>query len=74
MLNMSATTDMHTTEEQLEMVFSMWPVQRVYNENQSRRGEQTRVEAGLNTSTVTLRVVGGDEKGSLKTETVKYSR
>jgi hypothetical protein len=30
------------------------------------------VEAGLNTSTVTLRVVGGDEKGSLKYETVKY--
>jgi hypothetical protein len=26
----------------------------------------------LNTSTVTLRVVGGDEKGSLKSETVKY--
>jgi hypothetical protein len=32
----------------------------------------TRVEAGPNTSTVTLRVVGGDEKGSLKSETVKY--
>jgi hypothetical protein len=31
-----------------------------------------RVEAGSNTSTVTLRVVGGDEKGSLKCETVKY--
>jgi hypothetical protein len=31
----------------------------------------TRVEAGSNTSTVTLRVVGGDEKGSLKSETVK---
>jgi hypothetical protein len=31
-----------------------------------------RVEAGSNTSTVTLRVVGGDEKGSLKSETVKY--
>jgi hypothetical protein len=30
-----------------------------------------RVEAGSNTSTVTLRVVGGDEKGSLKYETVK---
>jgi hypothetical protein len=30
------------------------------------------VEAGSNTSTVTLRVVGGDEKGSLKSETVKY--
>jgi hypothetical protein len=32
----------------------------------------TRVEAGWNTSTVTLRVVGGDEKGSLESETVKY--
>jgi hypothetical protein len=31
----------------------------------------TRVEAGSHTSTVTLRVVGGDEKGSLKFETVK---
>jgi hypothetical protein len=31
-----------------------------------------RVEAGSNTSTVTLRVVRGDEKGSLKSETVKY--
>jgi hypothetical protein len=31
-----------------------------------------RVEAGSNTSTVTLRVVGGDENGSLKSETVKY--
>jgi hypothetical protein len=34
--------------------------------------EQLRVEAGSNTSTVTLRVVGGDEKGSLESETVKY--
>jgi hypothetical protein len=33
-----------------------------------------RVEAGSNTSTVTLRVVGGDEKESLKSETVKYGR
>jgi hypothetical protein len=32
----------------------------------------TPVEAGLNTSTVTLRVVGGDEKGSLESETVIY--
>jgi hypothetical protein len=30
------------------------------------------VEAVSNTSTVTLRDVGGDEKGSLKSETVKY--
>jgi hypothetical protein len=28
-------------------------------------------EAGSNTSTVALRVVGGDEKGSLESETVK---
>jgi hypothetical protein len=33
-----------------------------------------RVEAGSDTTTVTLRVVGGDEKGSLKSETVKYGR
>jgi hypothetical protein len=33
----------------------------------------TRVEAGSNTSTMTLRVVGGDEKGSLKSESVKYN-
>jgi hypothetical protein len=33
---------------------------------------QTRVEAGSNTSTVTLRIIEGDEKGSLKSETVKY--
>jgi hypothetical protein len=34
--------------------------------------EIIRVEAGWNTSTVTLRVVEGDEKGSLESETVKY--
>jgi hypothetical protein len=38
------------------------------------RQKQPRVEAGSNTSTVTLRVVGGDEMGSLKSETVKYGR
>jgi hypothetical protein len=31
------------------------------------------VEAGSNTSTVTLRAVGDDEKGSLESETVKWS-
>jgi hypothetical protein len=36
--------------------------------------ESSRVEAGSNTSTVTLRVVGGDEKRSLKSERVKYGR
>jgi hypothetical protein len=39
-----------------------------------RRDIKQSVEAGSNTSTVTLRVVGGDEKGSLKSETVKYNR
>jgi hypothetical protein len=33
--------------------------------------ESYPVEAGSDTSTVTLRVVGGDERGSLKSETVK---
>jgi hypothetical protein len=33
---------------------------------------QSRVEAASNTSTVTLRVVGDDEKGSFESETVKY--
>jgi hypothetical protein len=32
------------------------------------------MEAVSNTSTVTLRVVGGDEKGSFKSEVVKYGR
>jgi hypothetical protein len=32
------------------------------------------VEAGSDTSTVTLRVVGGNEKRTLKSETVKYGR
>jgi hypothetical protein len=32
----------------------------------------TRVEAGSNTSTVTLRVVGGDGKGILNSERIKY--
>jgi hypothetical protein len=47
-------------------MFSVGPVPRLYNEG--------RVEAGSNTFTVTLRVVRGDEKGSLKSETVKYGR
>jgi hypothetical protein len=50
-------------------VFSVRFVPRLYNENISCF---THVEAGSITSTVTLRVVGSDEKGSLKSETVKY--
>jgi hypothetical protein len=35
---------------------------------------KTRVEVEWNISTVTLPVIGGDEMGSLKTESVKYGR
>jgi hypothetical protein len=52
------------------------PVDKSVHESEREREEsvKTRVEAGSNTSTVTLRVVGGDEKRSLKSETVKYGR
>jgi hypothetical protein len=58
-----ATTDTHAiTEVLLNTVFPTRSVQRGYKEN----------NWGSNTFTVTLRVVGGDEKGSLESETVKY--
>jgi hypothetical protein len=47
-------------------------MRRLYNATLVIVQFKTRVEAGSNTSTVTLRLVGGDEKKSLKTETVKY--
>jgi hypothetical protein len=53
----------------METVFSVGSDPRLYNEDPK---PFPRVEAGSNTSTVNLRVVGGDEKGSLKSETVKY--
>jgi hypothetical protein len=40
----------------------MWSVPKVYNRHGNSEETLTRVEAG------------GDEKGSLKTETVKYGR
>jgi hypothetical protein len=33
---------------------------------------QSHVEVGSNTSIVDLRVIGGDENGSLESDTVKY--
>jgi hypothetical protein len=52
-----------------------YAVRVVSNTHDTVKGKSmTRVEAGSNTSTVTLRVVGGDEKGSLRTETVTYGR
>jgi hypothetical protein len=42
--------------------------------NSDASSVRTPVEAGSNTSTVTLGVAVGDEKGSLKSEAAKYGR
>jgi hypothetical protein len=63
--HVSVTTNRHAImHELLGMVISIWFAPSY------KRG--TCVKEGSNTSTVTLRVVGGDENGSLKSETVKY--
>jgi hypothetical protein len=59
-------------EKLLKAVFSVRSVPNLYKECQIPIAVITRVEAGSNTSTVTLLVVRGDEKGSLESETVKY--
>jgi hypothetical protein len=56
----------------METVFSVGSVPRIYSEDPRLEACVFRVEAGSKTSTVALRVVGGDEKGSLESETVKY--
>jgi hypothetical protein len=63
-----------TIEVLLEIVFSARSVQRGYKENNLSKNSSTRVEAGSNTFPVNMRVVGGDEKGTLKSERVKYGR
>jgi hypothetical protein len=60
------------TKSTIEELFSMLSVPRCYKQGARLELSHTRVEAGSNTSIVTLLVVGGDEKGSLKSETVKY--
>jgi hypothetical protein len=51
----------------------MLSVPRCYKQGTiSFESSDARMKVGSNTSTVTLRVVGYDEKGSLKFETVKY--
>jgi hypothetical protein len=68
-------TDTHATiEVLLETEFSTRSVQRGYKEDNWGNRLSPRVEAGSNTSIVTPRVVGGDEKGSLKSEKVKFGR
>jgi hypothetical protein len=53
----------------MKMAFSLWFVPK---QGKSNSGVRSCVEAGSNTSTVALRVVGGDGKGSLEFERVKY--
>jgi hypothetical protein len=50
----------------METVFSLVPPRGYI----TRESLDSSVEAWSNTSTVTLRIIGGDEKGSLKSETV----
>jgi hypothetical protein len=61
-----------TIEELLEMMFSIWSHPRLFGKLLLTAAVNSCVEAGSNTSTVTLQVIGGDEKGSLEYETVKY--
>jgi hypothetical protein len=62
----------------IEILFEGWlstrSVQRSYMEDDWSTNSESRVEAVSNTSTVALRVVGSDEKGSLESEAVKYGR
>jgi hypothetical protein len=58
-----------------KLCFLRGPCKVIIQKNfEAGTAQLTRVEAESNTSTVTLRIVGGDEKGSLKSEceTVKY--
>jgi hypothetical protein len=62
-------------EEPLGEVYSVGSVPKLYKDERlplREREMTTRVEVGSNTSTAILRVVGGDENGSLKFESVKY--
>jgi hypothetical protein len=53
----------------------MRSVHKLYSENRAANvAPLSLVEAGMNTSTVALRVVGGDEKRSIESVTVKYGR
>jgi hypothetical protein len=52
-----------TIEGLLRAVFAVRSVPRLYSE-EPRPAAFSRVEAGSNNSTVVLRVVGGDEKGT----------
>jgi hypothetical protein len=67
----TATSPRATIKELLETVFSTRPVPIGYVTRTPVELQSTLVETGSSTSTVALLVVGGDEKGSLESETVK---
>jgi hypothetical protein len=56
-----------------DVEFPVRSARMLYNATDCDFDFSPSVEAGSNTSTVALRVVGGDEKGTLKSETEKYS-
>jgi hypothetical protein len=67
-------TDMHAT---IELFSVRGPFREDVRTSVVQLGRRVAVvdscvEAGSNTSAVTLRVVGGDEMGSLESEAVKY--
>jgi uncharacterized protein involved in response to NO len=64
----------HKTIRVFEKVFSIWSVISGFKKNSVEHNQPSRVEAGSNTCTVALRVVGDHEKRSLESEAVKYGR
>jgi hypothetical protein len=54
----------------MEETFSTRSMPRFYKQDHLALTVRSRVEAGSNISAVALQVVGGDEKGSLESETV----
>jgi hypothetical protein len=64
------TQQMRISTAKQRMFSVLWSDPRLYNERPTT-DVHSSVEAGSNTSTVALRVVGGDKKGSLESEAVK---
>jgi hypothetical protein len=65
-----AETNTHTTIK--EGCFQFRPPRGIIVDTLNLTSSLSRVDAGSNPFTVTLRVVGGDKKVSLESETVNY--
>jgi hypothetical protein len=68
--SMSTESTQFSTDTNKQSTFSMETGD--HRRCRANKNMECRVEEGSNTSTVTIRVVGGDEKGSLESQTVKY--